>query len=446
MRTPGLDPAQGPPLAVPFTFFLTAPLAVAAAGGLLLTGGSAVILAPAAPATLLLAHLGTMGFLGMTMFGAIFQMAPVVAGAVVRPVRLAYAVHALLAAGLAALGLGVTGVVPLLRGVHLGFLGIEGAALLFLILTGIAMARTPARNDTVTGMRLALGSLALAMLLGGAMELAYVGILPLGDKGPWLRAHLAAAFLGWIGGLIGAVAWQVLPMFYLAPPLPAHRRQAILLLTVVGVAGPVAALAATATSPGLLGARWHVAAAAAPAAFAVWGLHPLWLRRSLAERKRARVDASLLFWRTALVLALLLPVVAAWAAFASDPRAAILLAVLVIWGWAGLTVHGMLARIVPFLVWFHRFSFLIGRTPVPSVRGLLPDGPVRAVYAAHLATLVALAAAVLTRHDGLARIAGGGLALTAILVLRMILVVLARRPAPAEEAAVVSPAAAPASP
>jgi hypothetical protein len=429
MKTPGLDPAQGPPLAVPFTFFLTAPVAVAAAGALLLSGGASVILSAAAPRTLLLTHLGTMGFLGMTMFGALLQMAPVVAGAAVRPVRLAYAVHLLLAAGLLALGLGATGVVPLLTGLHAGFLGIEGAVVLFLAMTGTALARTPARGDTVTGMRFALGSLALAALIGAGMELAYVGVLPLGDRGPWIRAHFAAAFLGWIGGLIGAVAWQVLPMFYLAVPVPAHRRKAVLGLTAMGVAGPVVALLCMATSPGLLGARWLVAVAALPAAFAVWVLHPLWLRRCLAERKRARADASLLFWRTGLGLAPLLAGVAAWAAFSPDPRAGILLVVLAVWGWAGVIVHGMLARIVPFLVWFHRFSHLIGRVPVPSVRGLLPDGPVRAVYAAHVATLVALVVAVLTRTDAAARIAGGGLVLTAILVARAILMVLARRPA-----------------
>jgi len=256
-----------------------------------------------------------------------------------------------------------------------------------------------------------------------------VGVLPLGDRGPWIRAHLAAAFLGWIGGLIGAVAWQVLPMFYLAAPLASHRRKLILGATAAGVIGPIVALLAMATSPGLLGARWLVAAAALPAAFAVWVLHPLWLRRCLAQRKRARVDASLLFWRTGLAIAPLLAGVAAWAAFSTDGRAGILLVALAVWGWAGLIVHGMLARIVPFLVWFHRYSFLIGRVPVPSVRGLLPDGPVRAVYAAHVATLVALVAAVLTRADPVARLAGGGLVLTAALVARMILMVLARRPA-----------------
>ncbi len=45
------------------------------------------------------------------------------------------------------------------------------------------------------------------------------------DRAPWIRVHLVAAFLGWVGGLIGAVSWQVLPMFYLAAPLSLPRRR-----------------------------------------------------------------------------------------------------------------------------------------------------------------------------------------------------------------------------
>ena len=70
-----------------------------------------------------------------------------------------------------------------------------------------------------------------------------------------------------------------------------------------------------------------------------------------------------------------------------------------IWGWAGLIVHGMLHRIVPFLAWFHELSPLVGKTAVPSARGLLPDARTRLGLGLHLASLLAGSAAILTRRD-----------------------------------------------
>lgn len=54
-----------------------------------------------------------------------------------------------------------------------------------------------------------------------------------------------------------------------------------------------------------------------------------------------------------------------------DPRWQVLFEWVAIWGWAGLIMQGMLSRIVPFLVWFHRFSARVGLEPVPSMRSML---------------------------------------------------------------------------
>ena len=92
---------------IPLSFFLTAPLAVAAAGAVLLHSGSAAFASGWSPTTLALAHLGTLGMLGMVMLGALYQMTPVVAGSAVPWVRLAHAVHALLVVGLVGLVVGI---------------------------------------------------------------------------------------------------------------------------------------------------------------------------------------------------------------------------------------------------------------------------------------------------------------------------------------------------
>jgi hypothetical protein len=92
----------------------------------------------------------------------------------------------------------------------------------------------------------------------------------------------------------------------------------------------------------------------------------------MAARKRRRKDISLDFWRSGLVVGLLLLVPAAAALLSDDGRWPVLLGWLAIYGWAAMIVHGMLTRIVPFLVWFHRFAALAGHVPVPAMRQLLP--------------------------------------------------------------------------
>lgn len=56
-------------------------------------------------------------------------------------------------------------------------------------------------------------------------------------------------------------------------------------------------------------------------------------------------------------------------------------------GFVGLVVSGMLYKILPFLVWTHRYAPQVGRTPVPLLKDMLPE------RAAHLAgTLLGLGA------------------------------------------------------
>jgi hypothetical protein len=81
LNTAGLSLEQGPPIAVPFRFFLTTPLFASAAGLLLLWQGHGATLSRWTPAALPVVQLIALGFLTQVMCGALFQMLPVLAGA-----------------------------------------------------------------------------------------------------------------------------------------------------------------------------------------------------------------------------------------------------------------------------------------------------------------------------------------------------------------------------
>ncbi|RME23025.1 MAG: hypothetical protein D6798_14415 [Deltaproteobacteria bacterium] len=350
------------------------------------------------PATTALTHLGTLGTLGMVMVGALYQMVPVVAGRPVPGARFAHGVWLPLTAGVAALVGG-------LWSGHAGWLHGAVACLAlalsaFVAQLGVALARPGSRDHSVTGMRLALVSLVGVATIG--LVLAHgraTGMFP-AARVAWLQVHVTLGLLGWVGGLVTAVAWKVLPMFYLAPELPSRVRGGSLVAIAAGLVGPLAGVLLGVESPLFLGLL------ALPAAAAAWLLQPVLLLRSLAARRRKRVDGSFRFWQASLGLAPVTALLAAAAILLPDGRWPLLFGWVAIWGHAALVVHGMLTRIVPFLVWYHRFSSVVGTARVPAMRELLPDRAVTIGLALHLGALVAGVVAVGTGVGLLARLTG----------------------------------------
>jgi hypothetical protein len=418
----GLRTDQAPPLAVPASFFLLAPLALMAAGAVLAGHGPAVLATRWAPLAMATTHLGTLGFLGSIMLGALYQMTPVVAGAPVPAARLAHLVHALLAAGVIALAGGLATGAPAWMTAAPALLG--AAFTLFLFPVAVALLRAPTRGETVTGMRLAAAGLAAVVTLGVLLALARTGRYAVrGDWIGWVSAHAALGGLVWVGGLITAVSWQVVPMFYLTPPLPRWSQRATLVA--------VAAALLTAPAAALLGAGpTAVAAGAAPAAVMIWGVHPVVTMLAIQGRKRKRIDGSARFWWAGLACGPVALGLAVGTVLGDHPRWSVALGFTVVWGWAGLIAHGMLSRIVPFLIWFHRFAALVGKVPVPSMRGLLPDPRIRLGLGVHVAAVLAGEAAILTGWAPAAHATGVLLALTGVVLAANLLHALRQWPAP----------------
>lgn len=398
----GLRPEQGPPLSVPASFFLTAPLAVGAAGALLLVRGAEGGGSAWGPTNVAVVHLGTVGLLLFVMLGALYQMLPVVAGAAVPWPRLAHGVHALLVAGAAALIAGQATGQPRAFGAAAALLAV--AVLLFLGPAAVAVLRSETRGATALGLALSLAALAAVVFAGLRLALARAGH---SDEAGYLSlraAHAHLGFLAWVGGLIAAVSWQVLPMFFLAPAPPV----AVPALTQGGVALTLLGLAVAlfGVPPGT------VAFLAVPGALAVWGLHPAWALGALRARKRRRRDPTLWFWWLGLGAAPACLLLGAATAWLDDGRWPLLYGLAVLWGWAGAVVHGMLTRIVPFLVWLHRCAPLIGKARMPTAKELLPDREVTVSFALHALTLAVGVGAVLAGTALAWRVFGAALLVT----------------------------------
>jgi len=317
-----------------------------------------------------------------------------------------------------ALVVGLVGPAPGVLRLALPLLG--AVVLVFAATTGVALWRASGRDPTVVGMRLALlglvGVVGLGLLAGwGHASGRFPGPRPL-----WLRAHLALGLVVWVGGLLSAVSWQVVPMFTLAAPVPVRARWAVTGAVAASGAGVLVGLA--------LGSEPGVVGAAGLGVLGVGVVHPLLTLRSLAGRRRKRLDPSGRAWQVALAVGLICAGLVVPAQLSADPRPALALGWLAILGWAGLALHGMLSRIVPFLVWFHRFSPLLGQQDVPAMRELLPRRRVRIGLVLHGAAVVLGVVAIGTGSDAAARVTGVALAGTGLWLGGWLVGLLGRRP------------------
>lgn len=422
MKTGGLSLDQAPQLSIPASFFLSIPVGLLVAGGIMIEAGVASLSSPWMPQALALTHAGTLGVLAMGMIGALYQMTPVIAGAAVPCTRIAHIAHALLLAGLGGFIWRLLGGPTLAMSAAIVLFTI--ALLAFLLPLGWALLRTDTKSETVNGMRLAVISLAAITVIGLLMARGYAGgVFPV-NRMLWVQIHLTLALLGWVGGLIMAVSWQVIPMFYLASTVSKTTMRWFFGLLLSGLVLPLASVLVDGAESDLFTQGQLAAIATLPAAVVIWLLHPVLILRDISRRKRKRSDASLLFWKAGLGIALLMIPIAIAALLLAEPRWQVLFGWVAIWGWAGMIMHGMLSRILPFLVWFHRYSAQVGFEPVPSMRSLLPQQRIKTGFVLHLSSVFMGVVAILSQLDLLAQITGLLLVATAVSLSSMLIHVL----------------------
>lgn len=334
MFNAGLSLDQAPPISVILRFFLTMPLFGLLAGMLMLQAHDELLGSLAAPAFVALTHLVLLGIAAQAMTGALFQMLPVLAGAVVEnPLRYARPVHLLLS-------LGSLVIVYAFWTQHYALLGIgallaAGTLGFFALVMLRKLKRVQNKTAAVRGMMVALVSLLVALTAALAMGVEY-GTEYVTQLHEELRQlHLHFMLFGWIATLIVSVSFQVIEMFYVTPPFPAWMQHYFLpllftLLTLQAIAS--------------FAAPQYASLFDIPIGLALLFYALLTLRR-LAQRKRPLADATVQLWRTGMV-ALSVSVLLY---FVGAPAAAALA-----FGYGVLSViYAMSYKIVPFLVWFH---------------------------------------------------------------------------------------------
>ncbi|MEF8842204.1 MAG: hypothetical protein V5A62_11350 [Haloarculaceae archaeon] len=363
-----LDTARQPPMTVPLRHFLVG-LGFLLVG--LLVGLGVVLGAIAGFAALSHVHLFLAGWVCLTIMGAMTQFVPVWSGTSLHSRRLSTLQLWLVTVGL-------LGFAASLLGGHLSWLPAFGGAMLlgfwtFVYNIGRTLWTLPSYDVTERHFGLALGFFLLVTTLGFLLAVDLVhplfGSLPV-SRASVVGSHATLAVFGAVLTTVLGALYQLATMFTQTElhgiDLPLRRFEEVaypagVVLVAVGRLIDVAVLA-------------RVGGVLVVSSLLGFGVI---LGRRLYE---AQVDWTPMLSRYAVVV----PAMVLWAALAlpvwlTEPLARNTVfgapgtAHLLLMGVVGFVVLGTLYHIIPFVVWVHRYSDLLGYEAVPMIDDLYDD-------------------------------------------------------------------------
>lgn len=331
-------------------------------------------------------HLFTLGWLTMTIFGALYQLLPVALGAPLRWRKIGHVSFWTFAPGTGLFACGVAGSSTILHHVGVGLVAIG----VILAVVNIAATLPRARSHDVTwaAIVIAITYLSSTLVLGIVLlHNIHTGFIA-AARVHVLATHLHVAIVGWALIMIVGVAHRLLPMFLLAHGGNARWTKRAIVLLACGL--PLLALGINAQIPA---ASW-TAAALMEAGLACFIYQAVSFFRA---RVRKRIDVGMRFAAAGiafLVLAALFGPFVLW----RGPNATRLATVYVLLGLVAgivLFVSGFFYKIVPLLAWTARYSGTKRTAGAPTVAQLFSARVAEIQLGVMVSALVILSVAIL---------------------------------------------------
>lgn len=345
-------------------------------------------------------HCFTLGWLTMTIFGALYQLLPVALGVSIRSERLGHVSFWSFAPGVALFASGVATESLALR--HVGIVLVAIGIVCLVINVALSLRRIPVRDVIWAAVAISLTFLSLTLVLGVVL----VHNLHTGFLGDWrvrvLATHLHVALIGWVLMMIVGISHRLLPMFLLAHGTDTrwtHRALTLLAAGVVSLAIGIPAdrefLHVMLSWSGLILIEGGVVC---------FLIQATWF---YVARKRPRLDAGLRHAAVALafltVSAALAPVV--MASGVGHQRLDTAYVVLGLLGGLVIYAVGQFYKVVPFLAWMSRFRNDMGKKRVPTVADLYSPLVAHIDLALFAVAITGLAVGVATGVAAVVRVA-----------------------------------------
>ncbi len=370
----GLSTTQAPPITVPFRFFLTAPVFAILIGVLFFQYPLELILNRYSNVAIAITHLFTLGIVAMMMLGALQQMLPVLAGVVIKkPIIFANIVHISLTLGT----LGLSGGFLYSSNILL----IVGAVLLtisfglFLFTVAFLLFKVKYLTATVNAMKIFIMAAIVTILVGLYLVTAHITSDISSIHYSIVTIHILFAIFGFVLILIMGVAFQVIPMFYVARDFPKDIQNKfprvvfgmLILFAIFNLFNIDAKPIITILS--LLAII-----------FAYYAIV------SLNNRRRPVFDITLWYWKLSMV-----SLIVSMFLFILNTDI-ILVTVILAFGFIYSLLQGMAYKIIPFLSWFHLSSK--GHFDIPTLREFILEYDIKVQFYIYVSSIVCFLLAV----------------------------------------------------
>ena len=370
MFNQGLSLDQAPPINIPFRFFLSAPFFGVLMSFVFFFVPFNELSNQYSHFAIGLIHLFTLGILSMIIFGAMQQMMPVLAGAIIKQPKLfANIVHSCLVLGTLFLSFSfILGIKFLL---HIAVLFLSIAFLTFFILSIKLLFNVKYLTSTVKAMRLFSIAGIITLCFGLYLAISHINLNFDENYYIFVFLHILFASFGFALLIIMGVSFQVIPMFYVALDFPKfiQNKTPLILFVLLFVSAvffyfDMNFLILKLAFVGLI------------ISFALYGL------KSLNNRRRPVFDATLWYWKLSLSSLIIAMIIWLFDLFESN----YILVIIFAFGFLYSLLQGMVYKIIPFLSWFHLSSK--GYFKLPTIREFIDEKYIKIHFFIHFISII----------------------------------------------------------
>lgn len=370
MFNQGLSLTQAPPISVPFRFFLSAPIFGVLISLIFLFFPFDEVSNEYHNVSIGLIHLFTLGILTMIIFGAMQQMMPVLAGAVIsKPKLFANIVHSSLFIGTICMSFSF--ILDMKQLLYIGILFLSLSFLSFFTVCIKLLFQVKFLTSTVKAMRLFSLSGLITFILGFYLAFSHINLNMGENYLAFVNAHILFGLFGFAFLLIMGVSFQVIPMFYVALDFPKfiqHKLPIILFITIF---------------ISFFFFYFEINFLFLKFIFVVemlsFGYFAL---KSLNNRKRPVFDVTLWYWKFSLICLIISMII--WMFDISESN--YILAIIFAFGFLYSLLQGMVYKIIPFLSWFHLNSK--GYFSIPTIREFINETYIKVHFFLHVFSIV----------------------------------------------------------
>ncbi|MFN8111118.1 MAG: hypothetical protein U0Y82_14955 [Thermoleophilia bacterium] len=360
------------------------------------------------PTQLGAAHLLGLGFLTLSIVGALLQLVPVLIRRTLGRTSVMAAAGGALAVGGWSTALGLWTATPAAIGI-----GGSLSVCALLVLAGVlVVALVTSRNDAPsrdvrTGLGLATAWLVSLIVVGGMLAADRTSSFLHVDRVRLLSAHTTIAAGGWVAGTILAIALRLAPMFALSHGHHRHLGRLAMAAWHLGVL--VLAIG--------LGVQQQQTVQAGAATLALGGCLTAGFAIDVTRHRRRRIEAPLVHLVVGSVAATAAPASALGAQAAGHTlRGVVVAAILVIVGLGCGVTSGHMFKVIPMLVWTGRYAGRAGTQGAPRLADMYPARIASAELILFTAGLIVLVAGLASASGSLARLGALLLASAAVCV------------------------------